>query len=407
VQVIQFGVPLSLSVWIQRAGRAGRSPDINARAILLAEKSMFQWRKKRCRKILVDDGDSESDDSQSDEDDSGVEVGRDSDKMEWGKKVEPELRRWIETEHCRRDVADEYFNNPPLRKGENSMSLKKHPANGEFEAPTHICCDNCARMELDQEDSDSRPRTPDRLSESSSAHTTPSKTTNVNGKRPMERSKDGPATRRGEHLQNVRHALERWRFKTKRDRYSPSSVTAVTILPDPTLTTLASNARIRTVEDMQNCINPPWVMAQRHGNEILEILKRLDDTEKAAREQVKEAKAAARRRDTEARQAAQKEQKDRRREEKRLQKESVQAERAREKAEEQAEKQRRREVAQTEKRQQIDAAKGAKAPRRPPLVGAGVFNAMPSSPFTTPQVHPQFFVPIILFSYRCCIADFK
>ena len=100
MQVIQFGVPLSLSVWIQHAGRAGRSPDINARAIMLAEKSMFQWRKKRSRKNAADDFDSKSDDSQSDGDDSGEEVDGDSDKMEWGKKVEPELRQWIETEDC-------------------------------------------------------------------------------------------------------------------------------------------------------------------------------------------------------------------------------------------------------------------------------------------------------------------
>ncbi len=33
--VIQFGVPCSLSVFKQRIGRAGRSPDIQARAILL------------------------------------------------------------------------------------------------------------------------------------------------------------------------------------------------------------------------------------------------------------------------------------------------------------------------------------------------------------------------------------
>jgi len=100
VQVIQFGVPSSLSVWIQCAGCAGYSPDINAHTIILAEKSMFQWQKKRSRKNAVDDFDSESDDLQSDGDDSEEEVNGDSDKMKWGKKVEPELQWWIETEDC-------------------------------------------------------------------------------------------------------------------------------------------------------------------------------------------------------------------------------------------------------------------------------------------------------------------
>lgn len=45
--VIQFGVPTSLSIWNQRYGRAGRSIDIQASAILLVEKSMFQRKKRK------------------------------------------------------------------------------------------------------------------------------------------------------------------------------------------------------------------------------------------------------------------------------------------------------------------------------------------------------------------------
>ena len=115
MQVIQFGIPSSLSVWIQRAGRAGRSPDINAHAILLVEKSMFQWQKKRRRKG-PEDADESRDSDDSEEDESQDEISGDGDKMEWGKKVELELRKWIETDACRRDVADEYFNNPRNRK---------------------------------------------------------------------------------------------------------------------------------------------------------------------------------------------------------------------------------------------------------------------------------------------------
>lgn len=66
----------------------------------------------------------ESDDSDDDSDDSDSgSIGGDSETMEWGKKVEPELRRWIVTEECRRDVADEYFNNPPQRRRELSSTL--------------------------------------------------------------------------------------------------------------------------------------------------------------------------------------------------------------------------------------------------------------------------------------------
>jgi hypothetical protein len=65
----------------------------------------------------------------------------------------------------------------------------------------------------------------------------------------------------------------------------------------------------------------------------------------------------------------------------------MQAERAREKAQERA----RRDVARADKQRQIDAAKSAKVPLRPALVGSGVFNAMPLSPFAMPQVRTQFF----------------
>ena len=132
----------------------------------------------------------------------------------------------------------------------------------------------------------------------------------------MERSTNGPTTRRGNHLQNVQGALERWCFKTKHDRYSPSSVTAVALLPDPILTTLASNAHIRTIGDIEMMVNPCWIMAQRHGDEVLKILKLYDDMEQVSRGRAKQVKADKRREETEACQAAQKAQRDHDREEK-------------------------------------------------------------------------------------------
>ena len=40
--VVQFGVPENLGVWLQRAGRAGRSSLVTARAVMLVEKSVVQ-----------------------------------------------------------------------------------------------------------------------------------------------------------------------------------------------------------------------------------------------------------------------------------------------------------------------------------------------------------------------------
>jgi superfamily II DNA helicase RecQ len=114
-QVIQFGVPPSLSVWMQRAGRAGRRADLDARALLFVEKSMFESQKKKRRK--TDTAESLDLDVDEDELDSDLEEQDNEfdNEREYKKKVEPALREWIETEGCRRDIADRYFNNPPRR----------------------------------------------------------------------------------------------------------------------------------------------------------------------------------------------------------------------------------------------------------------------------------------------------
>lgn len=186
-----------------------------------------------------------------------------------------------------------------------------------------ICCDRCAeqllaaaekeRLTTMDHNDDERPHTPVSQSESfpGSPHSTPSKTTNRNGKRVMTHdSRSGPATRRGEHLKNVRSALENWRFKIKMCQYSPGPFLSMAILPDKTLTTLASNARIKTIDDMKEVLNPPWIFVERHGQEVLDMLKRLDEADKEDRERTKADKKAAKRRETEARREETKRQKE-------------------------------------------------------------------------------------------------
>lgn len=113
----------------------------------------------------------------------------------------------------------------------------------------------------------------------------------------MEKS-SGRQIRRGEHLKTVRAALVDWRFKTHQRRYTPSPYTAVVILPDATLTTLASNARIKTIDDMNEILNPSWVFASRHGQEVLDLLAKLDESEKDDRECEKLRKREERKKET-------------------------------------------------------------------------------------------------------------
>ncbi|KAF7331133.1 P-loop containing nucleoside triphosphate hydrolase protein [Mycena sanguinolenta] len=99
-QVVQFMVPASLSIWMQRAGRAGRDFLIAAHGILLVQPSVFKE----------------------------VSSKNPTDDVTFQKSVEAGLRAWIETTECRREVVDEYFDNGTSRT-----------------RPTGICCDNCLR----------------------------------------------------------------------------------------------------------------------------------------------------------------------------------------------------------------------------------------------------------------------
>ncbi|KAJ3724389.1 P-loop containing nucleoside triphosphate hydrolase protein [Lentinula raphanica] len=90
-RVIQFMVPKSLAIWLQRAGRAARSRLICGEAFLLVQPTVFQEKKSK-----------ESDNA---------------DIVMFRKDIEPGLRLWIEASGCRREVAAEYFNDGVTRSG--------------------------------------------------------------------------------------------------------------------------------------------------------------------------------------------------------------------------------------------------------------------------------------------------
>ena len=87
--MIQFGVPSSLEVWTQQAGRAGQMPHVQACAVLLAEHSMFQ-RKKAAKKQKINEIPDEIK-SQSGESEDGSESEDASRELVWGKVVDPNI----------------------------------------------------------------------------------------------------------------------------------------------------------------------------------------------------------------------------------------------------------------------------------------------------------------------------
>lgn len=295
--VVQCMVTTDLSIWIQRAGRGGRSMDIQARAVLLVEKSAWE-RQGKGGKVKVEE--------MADVDTEAEDEARGDDTPKYRKKVDESMRGWIDAQTCRRDIADDFFDNPPHRKRKVDCVIHigcSHSHTAPTLAPTGICCDQCATIETTKNSHPERAiQTPSPcppLNDSPAA--TPSATPNKNGKRAMIHStsrSDGPQTRRGDHLKRARDALERWRLETRRTMYRKASWTATGLLPDSILTTIASNARFKTMGDLREGLRQPWIFLEAHGEEILALLRELDEVERADRQRIATQKREVKKRAT-------------------------------------------------------------------------------------------------------------
>ncbi|KAJ7135359.1 P-loop containing nucleoside triphosphate hydrolase protein [Mycena crocata] len=218
-QVVQFMVPGSLSIWMQRAGRAGRNFLIAARAILLVQPSVFQEVTKK-----------------------GGEV---TDGVVFKKAVESALREWIATKECRRDVADEYFDN----------GVKRKP-------PTGACCDNCLRKQA--------PNDP-RLFLRRAVVDTADIAEDV---APVNQY------RRDEHLAGARVFLTQWRTEKSRTALRRRIWGTQAFMPDEVLGKLASRANVKTITDLLHAGWSP-THARRFGDELLSALADYDTVFKA------------------------------------------------------------------------------------------------------------------------------
>ena len=109
------------------------------------------------------------------------------------------------------------------------------------------------------------------------------------------------ANRREAHLQGARELLEAWRLETwmKLYRRCPWGIQA--LLPDTILTALALKARLRTLE---NLISVGWspTHVQKHGAEIIDILKDYDNLFKSTKDDEIKARAERKKQETAAKQ---------------------------------------------------------------------------------------------------------
>ncbi|GBE83952.1 hypothetical protein SCP_0510110 [Sparassis crispa] len=154
---VQYMLPSSLSVWLQRAGRAGRSGAL-AFAIFFVEPSVFQKKgaKKRSKKKTTTEEEHELLEAierlQVEPEQEGEIAGT---NVEYKKKTEQGLRDWIDAVDCRRHVTDRYFSNPPASPDLQAL-MKTVDSEGQQEdvddtvficeqASSFPCCDNCVK----------------------------------------------------------------------------------------------------------------------------------------------------------------------------------------------------------------------------------------------------------------------
>lgn len=272
---------------------------MQAEAFLLVEKSILQKRKKKAAgnkghtadtpRDHQDDDDPEEIDEEPDADEEEAEVDDDGSAESFRKTIDPSMRQYIITKECRRDEADDYFDNPPGRKGKFMQNLMHNEALTSPAEPTGICCDVCeGDVDLEannasdsecntveendaQANPESRPTTPTDENPAKPA-VTPSRTRNANGKQPMQpRGPRKPQVRSREWLVRAKLALVEWRFKMKREQYRRSTYTAEVYLPDEILQRIARNATISDINDIST-IKPLWALADLHAGDVLEVL---------------------------------------------------------------------------------------------------------------------------------------
>ncbi|KAF7326134.1 Bloom syndrome [Mycena kentingensis (nom. inval.)] len=322
VEVLQFGATESLEAYHQRIGRGGREFDIFAVGRLLIERSCFQAVKKSVRKKAKKSGAAAVDATRGEGGSAAqpapatgeplpfpVLLANDAlpGHLQWRKVLDPGLRLYASAQRCRRDVADEYFANPKRTT-----------------PPTDRCCDVCdgdgpfplPPLPTNNNPQPERPQTPENAP--GSAASSPASTPNKNRKRGRANGDGadvgaaGPKVRAKDHLVDAKAALRGLCSKIMRRDYPGGPFTSDMLMSDEALRTLAYN-RYTTLDEMASGLkNRPWGFMDEYGQEVLDILGRLDrdelerrEAERLEKEQEKEQREKEKRADS-ARKAAEK-----------------------------------------------------------------------------------------------------
>ncbi|KAK7679199.1 hypothetical protein QCA50_017777 [Cerrena zonata] len=248
-RVIQFGLCTSLSVWVQRAGRAGRTPTLKAKAYLLAERSVFQQQRKRTRAKPTKEA--------SEKDNENELIFQPEEGMEFKKHIEISFRNWLFTKDCRRKALDAYFCNP--------IGLRKQHDSDD-------CCDNCTNC-----------RNP--VSPPSQEEAPPPTFVFEN---PGDADTNIRHARTGILRNRAIQALKIWRYEEGSSPSASLLLPCEFLLPEKVLKKLAHNADLKTAEAIKaHFPEDVWPLVTVYASNVLQVLEDVDRkyTEEALQQQ--------------------------------------------------------------------------------------------------------------------------
>ncbi|KAG8939041.1 hypothetical protein FRC04_007117 [Tulasnella sp. 424] len=282
-----YGVPGSLSIWIQQAGWAARNPSLLGTATLIIKKSVWESAVVE----VEEDEEGLMEDASEDEGLTGgtieeLETGAldvaveaeelrseevEPKKKKAPKKVEETLLAYIQSQKCRRDVCVEVFDGlsiPEQSRGQLTQTLAPLLATGTDMMEQTPAADDeyCSTEDEDSDDSeeDQEPLAAMPLTPMAAAAVKP-------------KTKRYPR-RQGEYLLSVKRGLKTWRNVVYEMGYCQGVHPKTVIMPDEALSVLAAAKKVIEVSDFV-ALKLRWPLWKTYGGEVIDLLASLDDAE--------------------------------------------------------------------------------------------------------------------------------
>ena len=136
-------------------------------------------------------------------------------------------------------------------------------------------------------------REPDDMLSASTLQGSPKRARRAMGPSATKRVVKLPQHRTGAYRAAAIKALEDWRRSLRDGQYASGSFSIFVVLPDELIRSLAYDTQVQTVEQLKAKPSAAsWPFLRRHGQDILDVLKKVDQDYLTARQEAEESRAS-------------------------------------------------------------------------------------------------------------------